>query len=302
MKRRERVGDLLLLATVVIWGNTFPLAKYLLTMVPPMAFAAIRYMLAACCVMLILHLREGIRIPVRRDLPILMLLGFLGITVMQAFWTNALTLTSASKGAILVATSPIFANLIAMVRGQRLGSKAWAGILLSFAGVFLVINNSLTSFNIGSGRIAGDLMFLVCAFSWAFYSVLAPPHLARLGTLQVSAWSMAFGALMLAPIMLFDIQKLDPAAITLPVVAGFLYAAVLAGALGYIWWYEGVARLGIARSVIYSYLIPVFATLSAALTLGETISLAQGIGAAIVLTGLAITRHFTQTPAPDPAS
>lgn len=302
MKRRERVGDLLLLATVVIWGNTFPLAKYLLTMVPPMAFAAIRYMLAACCVMLILHLREGIRIPARRDLPILMLLGFLGITVMQAFWTNALTLTSASKGAILVATSPIFANLIAMVRGQRLGSKAWAGILLSFAGVFLVINNSLTSFNIGSGRIAGDLMFLVCAFSWAFYSVLAPPHLARLGTLQVSAWSMAFGALMLAPIMLFDIQKLDPAAITLPVVAGFLYAAVLAGALGYIWWYEGVARLGIARSVIYSYLIPVFATLSAALTLGETISLAQGIGAAIVLTGLAITRHFTQTPAPDPAS
>lgn len=283
-------GDAFLLLTVIIWGNTFPTAKYVLGVMPPTVYASTRYLLAAITLMIVLAWREGLKLPRRRDLLVLAGLGFLGITLMQLLWTNALSLSTASKGAILVATSPIWALIMSSLRGQRLSVQAWCGVLLSFSGVFLVINNSLTAITLGGGHILGDLLFLIVAFCWALYSVLSPPYLARLGALYVSAWSMLFGALLLAPAMLWGWSAMQWSTLETGHWAGFFYTAILAGALGYLFWYEGIRQLGVARSVVYSYLIPVFAMLSAVAFLGEHISLAQLVGAAVVIAGLVLTR------------
>ncbi|MFC3676443.1 DMT family transporter [Ferrovibrio xuzhouensis] len=283
-------GDLAMLTSVFIWGNTFPTAKYVLTVLPPPVYAASRYLLAALTLMLVLALRGGLQPPRRQDLPGLAALGFVGITLMQLLWTNALDLTTASKGAILVSVAPIFALLISSFRGQRLSVSAWAGVALSFAGVFLVINNSVSRITLGGGTLTGDLLFLAVAFCWANYSVFATPYLARLGALRTTAWSMLFGALMLSPALGFGIGDIDWGAITPGIIACYLFTAFVAGALGYLFWYAGIARLGIARSVIYSYLIPVFALLSAVTFLGEHVSPVQFAGAAVVITGLVLTR------------
>lgn len=289
-------GDIYLLATVFVWGNTFPTAKYVLGVLPPEVFASTRYLLAAFTLMAILIWREGLRLPQRRDLLPLLGFGFLGITMMQLIWSTALSLSTASKGSILIATSPIWALIFNSFRGQRLTMAAWGGVLLSFAGVFLVINNSLTAITIGGGHIFGDLLFLSVAFFWALYSVLSPPYLARLGTLYVSGWSMLFGALLMTPIIVWGWNDTPWSAMGAGHWASFAYTVVLAGALGYLFWYEGIRRLGIARSVIYSYLIPVFAMISAIAFLGEHVSLAQLIGASIVIAGLVLTRWATPAP------
>ncbi|MBP7064408.1 DMT family transporter [Ferrovibrio sp.] len=294
-KKPVNAGDLYLLVTVAIWGNTFPTAKYVLGSLPPFSYAGIRYFIAALALMGLLAWRQGLSLPRRRDLPALLLLGLLGVTMMQLFWTNGLTMTSASKGAILVGISPLFVMLFtalrALSRGERgPGLLAWSGVVVSFAGVFLIINNSLTALNITGGDVVGDLLFIATALCWASYSMLAPPYLASMGPLRVTAWSMLFGALMLLPFSLLDIHRVDLASLSAGVWAGFGYTAILAGALGYLWWYEGVARLGAARAASYSYLIPVFALISAVLVLGEDFSLLQGIGTAIVLGGLVATR------------
>jgi drug/metabolite transporter (DMT)-like permease len=285
-----RGGDLAMLLSVIVWGNTFPTAKYVLTVLPPPVYAASRYLIAAATLMLVLALRGGLQPPRRRDLPGLAGLGAIGITAMQLLWTNALDLTTASKGAILVSVSPVFALLISSFRGQRLTAPAWAGVALSFAGVFLVINNSVTRITLGGGSLAGDLLFLAVAFCWANYSVFATPYLASLGALRTTAWSMLFGALLLSPALAFGIGDIRWDGVTPGIVACYLFTAIVAGALGYLFWYAGIARLGIARAVIYSYLIPVFALLSAVLFLGEHISTVQLAGAAVVICGLVLTR------------
>lgn len=286
-------GDALLLLTVIIWGNTFPTAKYVLGVMPPGVYASTRYLLAAVTLMAVLAWRQGLKPPRRQDLLPLIGFGLLGVTMMQLLWTNALSLTAASKGAILVAVSPIWAMLITSLRGQRPSLQAWIGVVLSFSGVFLVINNSITAITVGGGSLIGDLLFLTVAFCWACYSVFAPPYLARLGALYVSAWSMLFGAIALAPAMLLGWSEVDWPSIGVGHWSAFLYTAILAGALGYLFWYEGIARLGVARSVIYSYLIPVFALLSAVTFLGEHVSMIQLIGAAVVIGGLILTRTGT---------
>ncbi|MCW0232365.1 MAG: DMT family transporter [Ferrovibrio sp.] len=296
MKPRFERGDLYLLLTVIVWGNTFPTAKYVLGVIPPDIFASTRYLLAAFTLMGILIWREGLKLPQRRDLLPLLGFGFLGITLMQLVWSTALSLSTASKGSILIATSPIWALILNSLRGQRLSLPAWGGVVLSFGGVFLVINNSLTAITVGGGHILGDLMFLAVAFCWALYSVLSPPYLQRLGTLYVSGWSMLFGALLMTPVIAWRWNDAPWAAMQTSHWASFAYTVVLAGALGYLFWYEGIRRLGIARSVIYSYLIPVFAMISAVAFLGEHVSLVQLMGAGVVIAGLVLTRWTTPPP------
>lgn len=123
--------------------------------------------------------------------------------------------------------------------------------------MFLVINNSITEITLGGGSLVGDLLFLLVAFCWASYSVFATPYLASLGPLRTTAWSMLFGALLLSPALFFGFDRIAWDLIDTGITVSYLFTAIVAGALGYLLWYAGIARLGIARSVIYSYLIPV---------------------------------------------
>ncbi len=301
-KPNRFIGDIYLLGTIFLWGNTFPTAKIVLTGLPPTVFVATRFVLASMMLLLILRMRGSLVLPRRQELPALVIMGFIGITLNQTIWSFGLTLTTASKAAVLIATAPIFTNLIVIVRRAlgrggsldgRLGMLAWCGILLSFGGVFLVLNNSLTSITLGGGTLLGDLCFLAAALLWALYSVLATPYLASMGALRVSSWSLLFGSIGLVPLAVFGLGDVSPALVTLPVIASFLFTSIGSAALGNLWWYEGISRLGVARSAVYSYLIPVVAVISSTLLLDEEFTAIQALGALVVLAGVAITRHFT---------
>ncbi|MGQ3031103.1 MAG: DMT family transporter [Ferrovibrionaceae bacterium] len=283
-------GDVLLLLTVSIWGFVFPISKTVLHQMPPMAFACLRYLSAGLLLLGVLALREK-RVAVPwREVPGLTLIGWLGVTVFQMLWANALALTTASKASVLVATSPIFAVLFASFGRQRPRPRAWAGVLIAFVGVVILVNGSLTRITVGGGALAGDLMFIVAAALWTVYSMISPPYLTRLGTLRVSAWSMTLGALWLVPVWIVSGERLDLAALTLPTAAGFAYTVVLGGALAFIWWYEGLRALGPARAIVYSYLIPVIGVIASVALLGEPFGIAHAVGAAVALAGVILAR------------
>jgi drug/metabolite transporter (DMT)-like permease len=218
-------------------------------------------------------------------------LGLLGFTLVQLTWSIALSLTTASKGAILVATSPIFGTFFAFLQGERPGWRAVAGILLSFAGVFLLLNNSLTRLNFGGGSLAGDLLFLTNAALWALYTTVAAPMINRHGPMKTVSYAALFGAIGLIPFGLygFSQQELGP----LPPWLGlnFLFVAVFSGAVGLSTYNAALARLGITRTIAYMYLVPVLAILGSILFLGESFSCLQALGASTVLAGIAQTRR-----------
>lgn len=295
------VGDLYLVATILLWGNTFATAKIVLTALPASVFVSVRFIVACVILLLLLRWRGLLYLPRRRDLPMLILLGLVGISLNQYIWSAGLHLTTASKAAVLIATAPIFTNLFTILRHMIKGGGsealpgplAWFGILLSFGGVFLVLNNSLTAITLGGGSLLGDAAMLCAAMLWAFYSVMATPYLKSLGPMPVSAWTLLFGAIGLLPLGFIGLDGVATEAITLPVILCFLFTAIGSAAFGNLWWYEGIVRLGVGRAAVYSYLIPVVAVISANLLLGEQFSLIQAFGALIVLAGVAITRRFT---------
>ncbi|MCW5729916.1 MAG: EamA family transporter [Alphaproteobacteria bacterium] len=290
-RTRFEFADGLLFFTAFVWGINFPIAKHVLAHVPPMLFSGARFLLGSLVLFLLLALRgQHLGVP-RRDLPQLAMLGLIGIAAFQGFWSNGVALTTASKAAILVNLSPIIAAIMLSFGPVKPGMATWIGVSLSFAGVFLTINNSLSEITLGGGTLAGDLMMIGAAALWSLYTVIAQPILARLGPLRVTAWSMLIGALALLPFAAWSARDFSPGGIGPGVWLGFAYTVTFAGAFGFAWWYEGVRRIGASRTMVYSNMIPVFAIATAVVLLGEEFTLLQTLGAAIVLAGIALTRR-----------
>ena len=221
----------------------------------------------------------------------LLLIGFLGIALFQGGWAYGLSLTTASKASILVATSPVFGALLVSFRGEATSFLGWVGVLVSLAGVAVIINNSLTEITVGGGSFLGDLLVVGAAFVWAIYTVVSGPMVMRRGPLWVTAWAMLFGAIILTCADFSAVLHTDYSAIPLTGWVAWFATAILGGALAFVWYCSGISRLGVARGMAYSFLIPVVAIATSIAFFGETLSFVQMGGVLIVLAGLQLTRR-----------
>ncbi len=286
----SRSGDLFLIAAIIAWGVNFPFAKFAMTFMDPIVFSATRYGVASALLFCILwQQKSAIRINLKEALH-LVLVGLLGVTLFQGCWAYGLNLTSASKASVLITTSPIFAALISVFRGNRPSLLSWCGILLAFFGVAVVINNSLTEITMGMGTIAGDLLIVGASSMWALYTFASEPIVSRRGAILVTAWSMLFGSIILAVIGIPAISSQDWTLVSINGWLSWGYTAIFGAALGFVWYCAGIVRIGIVRGMVYGFFIPVVAILTSVLFFGEIMTVVQLLGAVIVLAGVKMTR------------
>jgi len=101
----------------------------------------------------------------RREWRLALLAGAL-LAAHFAAWTPALTRTSVASATALVATQPVWAALIAHLRGSTIPTSAWAGIALSVVGVALL---SGIDFSVSTRALSGDGLALVGGIFAAMY-------------------------------------------------------------------------------------------------------------------------------------
>ena len=282
--------DLALLAMTLIWGMNFIIVKTTLLQISPVAFAALRFVLAAFLLFAIVRVRQGgFQIP-RAAWRRVALAGVIGTTLYQLLFINGLALTEASNSALIVACTPAFIVLLNRVLGrERFPQRGWLGIGLSFFGITLVIISG-GNFALDAQTLLGDGLVLCATFCWALYSVLSVPLLKRYSPLSFTALSTIFGAIPLFIIGLPALVNQDWASVSLGSWAGLAYSAIFAIVIAYIIWNAGVKRLGGARTAIYNNLTPVIATLGAALFLDEPLTPTKILGAGIIFIGLYLAR------------
>lgn len=298
----RRLLELLVLGVMVVWAANFIAVKVAIEAVPPVAFSFVRFGLVALCLLALARRIEGaLRIP-RRDLVPIMALGGLGFGLYQILWTTALTDTTAGTSSLLIATTPIFTMLLASVAGSdRLGRHRVAGAAISFVGVALVAAAG-DGLGVG-GRLVGELMTLGASLSWGIYLAFGSPFLRRHSPLLTTAWAMAGGSLVLAPLGIAQLATVDPASITPGIVGAFAFSALLAAAAANVIVFRAVRRLGPTRVANFQFLVPAIAVVLGALLLGERIFLGQVVGGAGIVAGILVARRAPAgAPARPPAA
>lgn len=288
---RFGLSDLLMIATTFIWGVNVSVIKISLREMSPDAFNGWRLLLtAAIFVALLAASGEGFRVK-RRDLAALALLGLAGNTIYQAVFIRGIHATTAANTSLILSTSPIFVALIgAGLRIERIPLLSWAGIAVSFAGLYLVIALRNGGLRLSAAGLGGDALLLGGTMLWAACTVFAKPYLGRMSPLKYSALTVGIGALGYVGLTWRDMAAVRLADVSWPAWGGLAFSAVFALVVGYIAWYYSVQRVGNARTAVYNNLTPIFAAAFAALILGERLRPAQAAGAAVVLLGVGLTR------------
>jgi drug/metabolite transporter (DMT)-like permease len=289
-RKKRWTGDLLTIVGTVLMGSSYPFAKEVLAAMSPLLYSASRYVVAGVVLMAaMVLLRRSAFIARRYWLPLIGL-ALIGVTSFQAFWGLGIARSSPSLGAIVMTTTTAFSAILASLSGRRLPALGWAGIVIAFAGVVLVVNNSLNEITLAAASIEGTLMWLAAALSWAVYVERCAPYNARLGALPVMAWTTLIGALLLVPVsLLFDSPR-EFANLDARLGLFWLYTGIFPVGVAYLCLTFGFDRLGTSRVMVYMYLIPVAAVGLSAAFFDDPLTWARLLGGLIVLGGVVLTR------------
>jgi drug/metabolite transporter (DMT)-like permease len=289
-KNQDVIAYLLLLLTMVIWGGTWPLGRWLVSedvggaTIPPLMIAVIRYFLALICFFPVLRYKEGTVNwqLARNNWKILLLMGFLSVTVYQVGYLLGEIFTAASDASIMVATNAVWVVILSSIflRTEFFTVKKLIGTLLAFTAVVIVVGFSPNVDVLN--RILGDILILAAAFAYAIYTVISRfflnktqknPDSQQPSSIWIITWVSFFGFLITTPIaMIISPQYINPLEfINVPprVWIGISYLAFISTIGAYTFYLEGIKRLSASRAAIFQTLVPLFGVMFSAIFLQE---------------------------------
>ena len=300
--RREALALAVALVLVVIWGANFSVQKAVFDAMTPAGFLFVRYLVMPVCAVALLVGRFGLRLPrvSRQDAWELARLGFAGHFLHVALVTFGIHWSTAFSSSLILSCGPIFTLLILRAKGlEHLTRAQVGGVALALTGVLVFLSDKLLG-----GRLqatGGDLVLLVAASFFSWYTVAAKPLIERHGGVVVMGYATLAGSppvLLLAVLMLGDVQW---SAVSWTVWAGTLWAVVVSAFLGWLLWGWVNAVRGVARTAPLMYLMPPVAGLIAFFATGERFGSAKLLGAAIALAGVALAQFSARGPREAPA-
>jgi drug/metabolite transporter (DMT)-like permease len=277
-----------LVICALLWALTYHAGKYAVGLMHPLGVILWRFTAAVLIIVPWIALREGWDWQgLRRNLWPLLAMGVLGVVAFNLAMFYGLQSTSAVNASLIMAFSPILTACgTVILGGERLRLMRVGGLLLGVFGVALVVSRGSLPSLWRTGIDRGDVLMLGGSCAWAVYGLIPRRFVHGLAAAQMGAASLVVTAVTL----LIVCTIASPAALHPPPRAALwavLFMGVLATALAYLWWNIGVVRIGATRAAGFLNLIPVFTMLSG-LVLGQAISLAQVLGAALVIGGVVL--------------
>jgi len=282
-RARTVEGALLGLAGVVLFSFSFPATKLALRGFDPWFISFGRAVLAAALAAPTLWLRRA-RLPTRAQWVRLAVVAagvVVGFPIMSSI---ALQHTGSAHGAIVVALLPAGTAIAADLRaGERPGPVFW---LAAVAGVAVVTAFAIDQAG-GSVSAADGLLFAsvwVCGIGYAEGGAVSRD----IGAVETISWALVLSLPATVPVALLTMPAATPSAAA---VFGFVYVGAFSMFLGFLVWYAGLARGGVARIGQLQLFQPLITVGWSALVLGEAIGwtvFAAGLG---VIACVAVTQR-----------
>jgi drug/metabolite transporter (DMT)-like permease len=257
--------------------------------VPPITLGTLRWIGATLILLpFALHYLRADWPLIRKHAAMLTLLSLLSISAYNTLTYYGLQYTEAINAVILQSTgSLVLVGFTFLLFGERLGPWQLFGMLLSLAGVAIVVArgdlNTLLQYQLN----IGDFILLAAIASYSLYSALLrkrPP----LHPMSFVALTMGWGSILLLPFLAAEIASGRTMPIDLKSLLVVAYVVLFPSLLAHFFFFRGVELVGANRAAPMMYLIPVLATALAIAFLGEQLHLFHIAGFALVIGGVLI--------------
>lgn len=272
------ITDLILLAA--LWGGSFIFMRVAVPEFGAIALIELRVGLAALVLLPVLALRGGLP-GLRRVARHVAVVGVINSALPFTLLAWAMLSMSAGFGAIMNSTAPLFGALIAHFwLRDRLAARQVAGLLIGFGGVVLLAWDKI-SFDAG-----GDGLALLAALgATLFYGMGAnytKRYLGGSSALTTATGSQSVAAIVMLPLAVWSWPAVMP---SLAAWGSAVALAVACTGLALILFFRLIARIGPARAISVTFLIPAFGMLWGVLLLDEQVTLRMLGGTLVILFG-----------------
>lgn len=281
---------------MLFWGFNFISLKVLFEVMTPGAIMFWRYVVMGICLVTICKISGySLKIP-QEHKKRLMLAGFNSMGIYMILFIEGTRLTYAAEAAIILASNPVMVAVWTMLLKiePKSANKVMGGLLALF-GVALVVfgrPHGMAGEIPFQQRLVGDLLLLASAFSWAWSVVTLKPISDKIEPLPLFTMSMLGG---LPVVVLYGtIPALNAHFVDMKAWHWFNFAQIClgSGAVAMVFYYKGMKKLPASTAAMHQFMVPVLATLFAALILHERLAWVQAIGVAVLLGGLLVAMQF----------
>ncbi len=280
----------LILATV-IWGGTFIAGRIAVQDIGVFSIAFLRFTIATLLLFAI-NAHRGQSIPklTPSEWIGIVFLGLTGILAYNAFFLGGLKLLPASRASLIVALNPIAIALSsALIFRESLSKPKLFGILISLIGVSIIVSKGNPIDLIKTGIGIGDLLLFGCVASWVSYTLIGKQVLKTVSNLTATTYSCLIGCVALLPIALQEGLLSDLPKLSLNAIFSTFYMGILGTVVAFLWYSEGIRKLGTSRTAIFTNLVPTTAVLIGVLGFGEPFTSSIALGGALVISGVLCT-------------
>jgi drug/metabolite transporter (DMT)-like permease len=297
-RRLYNAPYVLLALTMLFWAGNINVGRYAAGHVPPIALGTLRWIGAALILLpfALPYLRADWPV-IRKHAGMLTLLSLLSICAYNTLTYYGLQYTEAINAVILQSTgSLILVAFTFLLWGERLRAWQFFGMLLSLAGVAVVVSRGDLAALLHFRLNVGDFILLAAISSYSLYSALLkkrPP----LHPLSFITLTMGWGAILLLPFLAAEMAGGRTVPFDMTSLLAIAYVVIFPSLLAHFFFFRGVELVGANRAAPMMYLIPVIATALAIAFLGERLHPFHLAGFVLVLGGVLIaTRNRPALP------
>jgi drug/metabolite transporter (DMT)-like permease len=278
----------LFIVVVLAWGTNWSVTKSLVQEVPPLWAAAIRSWIALAALLVILRSTGNLIVPRPADIPVVLSVALLHMTLFSTLVATGLRYLPASKGIVLGYTTPLWVALGASAaRTARPSKLKLLGVATGLAGLCVILNPASLDWS-NLDVIMGAGMIILAAISWAANIIYIRSHRWIATPLQLLLWQVLVASIVLTSMALIS-ERLPQIMWSPHLALLFLYSGLIGTTLAY-WAMSMVNKsLPALTTSLGTTATPVVGIATAALLLGEPVDLSLALAAALIVGGIALS-------------
>lgn len=272
------------LATVC-WATNAVLGRWLRADIGPLTLTTLRFAFASAFFGMLLGNRPAQERRYGKDKWWIIAMGLAGVAGFSPLLYLGLRYSTAVNCSLIQGFSPLITALIAgLIIQEPVTRRQLAAAIMGLTGVAGLLSGGSLTFLLRLRFNPGDLILLIAAVFWAFYSVFGRRVMRNRSPVSAIALSNFIALPLIAAAAALELQYI-PVKLRVETIAAIIHICIVPTIIGYWSWNRAVRALGAGGAMVFYNTLPLYGVVLGAVFLGEPLGIIHFIFGGLILGG-----------------